>query len=302
MCFEEFISAVEGKVKERVSASVFLDKVKKNNGMVFHGLGITVPGSQNAVPVFRLEEYYELYLTTGMGIDAIAEDIIAKSRDCRNSISVDISWFSSYQNVRDNIFYKLVNKEANKSMLEDVPYSDFLDLAKVYYVLIGYTEEGTATAMVYHKHLQMWGITESELKEQAERNMDREHSVYMKRLDEYMEEIMGAGFMECMMQGQGEDTGIPMYVVSNKEHCNGASAICCKGVLKEFADTCESDVVILPSSIHETILVPLKADDKDIAGLRDIVKQINHTEVALTERLSDNVYVYRRDSDTIEMA
>ena len=105
-----------------------------------------------------------------------------------------------------------------------------------------------------------------QLEEQAEKNMNRERSVHMKCLDEYMKDIMGAEFEEYMLLNQCEDTRIPMYVVSNMTHCHGASAICCKGVLKEFADTWKCDVVILPSSVHETILVPMKDTDMSMAG------------------------------------
>lgn len=71
-------------------------------------------------------------------------------------------------------------------------------------------------------------------------------------------------------------------------------------LLQEFADRVGSDVFILPSSIHETLLIPANAD-MDTEYLRDMVRTVNRTKVAPDEILSDNVYYYSRLTDRVEL-
>ena len=47
-----------------------------------------------------------------------------------------------------------------------------------------------------------------------------------------------------------------LYVLTNKSRINGAAGIMYEGVLKKLADKLESDMYILPSSIHEVIILP----------------------------------------------
>ena len=99
----------------------------------------------------------------------------------------------------------------------------------------------------------------------------------------------------------GEDDMIPMYVCTNTAKLNGAGVILYQELLQEFADRIGSDFYILPSSIHETLLIPANGD-MDLEYLRDMVRTVNRTEVAEDEVLSDSVYRYNRLLDRVELA
>ena len=92
-----------------------------------------------------------------------------------------------------------------------------------------------------------------------------------------------------------------MYVCSNSQKVNGAGVILYKDLLKQFAEKTGSDFYILPSSIHETLLVPV-SDQMEVEALRSMVREVNATQVAPEEVLSDNVYIYRREDDKISLA
>ena len=98
-----------------------------------------------------------------------------------------------------------------------------------------------------------------------------------------------------------ENFFIPMYILSNAETDNGAAALCYKGVLDDFARKIGDDLVILPSSVHETILLPMHKND-DIGRLRDMVYDINRTVLDRSEFLSDNVYIFNRESKQLAIA
>ena len=109
---------------------------------------------------------------------------------------------------------------------------------------------------------------------------------------EWLDELLS------QMTGGMIDAPLPMYVLSNQQKLFGAACMLYPGVLKEFAKKLQNDFFILPSSVHEIILVPAeKGTDKDT--LREIVTDINRTQVAEDEVLADSVYYYNRDKEQI---
>ena len=74
-----------------------------------------------------------------------------------------------------------------------------------------------------------------------------------------------------------------------------------RDIIKDFADQEEADVIILPSSIHEVLLLP---DDGDISynEMSRLVAHINQTEVPKEDRLSNQVYFYSRQNQSLTLA
>lgn len=102
------------------------------------------------------------------------------------------------------------------------------------------------------------------------------------------------------MESVYEDDICPMYVATNSKKLNGACVMLYDGLLRDFARKVGRSFYIIPSSIHEVILIP-DTLDMDIRYMKAMVKEVNGTEVALDEVLSDNVYRYDIDTDRIEM-
>lgn len=63
----------------------------------------------------------------------------------------------------------------------------------------------------------------------------------------------------------------------------------------------DADLVILPSSVHEVLALPLR-DTDDIGELTSMVREINANEVSAQDKLSDNVYLYERATKRIRLA
>lgn len=59
-------------------------------------------------------------------------------------------------------------------------------------------------------------------------------------------------------------------------------------------------MIILPSSIHEVLLVVYE-EELCMEELKEMVRHVNQTEVAKEEILSDNVYIYSRKTDKISI-
>ena len=88
---------------------------------------------------------------------------------------------------------------------------------------------------------------------------------------------------------------IRMYILTNEFRTNGATTLLYEGILEEIAGMFDSDIILLPSSIHEVILVPAASGDEYLKQLDDfsaMVKEVNETELADEEILSDHAYYY----------
>ena len=92
------------------------------------------------------------------------------------------------------------------------------------------------------------------------------------------------------------ENGVSMYVLTN-DHCvNGATCILYDNVLRNFARVQDCNIFVLPSSIHEVMLVPENTETEP-EFLAQLVVEANQSAVGLIDLLSDNIYYYDRERD-----
>ena len=116
-------------------------------------------------------------------------------------------------------------------------------------------------------------------------------------MEEVFKEMIGSGSEEVLEDLSG--TYPPMYVLTNKRRLNGAVEILDAKVLRRCADVFEKDFIVIPSSIHECLLVPVSEEIKDFDYIAKIVRDINDTQVAKDEILSYHVYKYDKQTETM---
>ncbi len=254
----------------------------KLNNVRLCGIAIVEPDSNISCTIY-LEPFFERFLDTGDWEQTVS-DILSFYDNNRVADSFDSKWFHNFGQIRRNLFYRLINYKENQELLSSVPYTRFLDLAKVYYAdcQIG---ETAGSILIHHKHIEEWGITEDELIAAAEENTPILYPVKLKPLSF----VLGLGDDICPLPGMSGH----MFVLSNTENQNGAASVCYKDVLDNFSQKIKDDLVVLPSSVHETILLPLQ-EKSNLDSLKEMVYDINRTVLDRSEFLSDNVYVYNR--------
>jgi hypothetical protein len=71
--------------------------------------------------------------------------------------------------------------------------------------------------------------------------------------------------------------------------------------LKEAAELYGGDFMILPSSIHEILLLPVRDEKEEIEELAATVREVNDTKVAPDEILSFHVYRYSCMTGTVSI-
>lgn len=145
--------------------------------------------------------------------------------------------------------------------------------------------------LIHNSHMGMWNTCHRELMQLAERNTPQLMQARLCSMDNALKGILEEGALEELRLLQRE-TGKYLYVLSNEKRCQGATAILYPGTLAEAARRLGGSFYILPSSIHEVILMPDdgKSNGKD---LHEMIADINRSQLQEEEVLSD--YAYRYD-------
>lgn len=297
MKFNEFAEEIKLQLEEilKQESTVAIHSVTKNNGVVLHGITIT-NGKRNISPTIYLEEFYGEFLK-GKKIPEIAGEIYGIYEHDTYKENLDLSFFTDYENAKDNIVYKLVNYEKNKELLKEVPHVRYLDLAIVFYCLVKNEELGNATILIRNNHLSLWKQNANAIYNVARNNTPKLLPPDLRSMEEILEELLAV--REEDEDGMACDiTETGMYVLTNKSRMYGASVIMYEHVLSSFAGQKKRDLIILPSSIHEVILIPYE-DNHDREYLKQMVADVNRTQVDAQEVLSDQVYMYIRDEKKI---
>lgn len=272
--------------------------VTKNNGVILRGL--TVRGVNECIcPTVYINTYYEDILS-GSTFQNIIHEITSVIDASEKDISFDLSFLENEEELKKNILVKLISKEQNKALLEELAYVDFLDLAAVFYVMVSDKNAGNGTIMLKKQNIEEYGIDYNELFEIAKENNKRLLGTYIEGIETILLRMLREKSGEIPeelgnMIRENADNGspLPMYVMSNKYNLLGAACMLDTDKLKEFSDEIDSDFYIIPSSIHETILVP-ESEGQEYESLKEMIKEVNCTEVPVSEVLSDKLYKYRR--------
>ena len=294
MNIKEFSKKLQTLLAPILKAEIQIKENLKLNGVRLTGL-IIKNSESNVSPTIYLNPYYDRFLETGDLSEAVA-GIIREYQSCKPAESFDMEWFKDFNQVKHKICYRLIHYDSNRALLDSIPHTRYLDLARVYYIQCQVNDAFSGSITVSNAHLDMWKTTVNELDSLAEHNTPALLEPSFKRI----EDILFDG-EDCELS-EAEPDDIPrMYVLTNKQRSNGAAAMHYPGLLGAFSAKTGKDTIILPSSIDEVLLLPLNKGD-NIDSLREMVRSVNETQVAPEAKLSDNVYVYRRDTGQLIIA
>lgn len=293
MMFDEFKKAVVEGIRNWLPenfevADVQLNVVKKNNDVKLTGLTIQGVG-QKVTPVIYLENFYEYY-KDGMDMDTILRKIaeIRMENDNDNIMKgIQVLDFSA---MKYKLFPRLLSAEWNQDILRKRPHIFIEDLAVTFYIDMGHVEQGTMSIPVTYQMMESWGKTEDELYHVAVDNLSELNEGTFDSLYQVMRELLKVDAPAEMM-----DLMIPedekVFVLSKRDKVYGASMLLDKQMMKKVIDQIGENFLILPSSIHEClIVVPSYGMEPD--DYKDMVCSVNATSVEEEERLSNNVYRY----------
>ena len=252
-------------------------RIDKQNRKRLHGCTLMMPDSA-AAPTFYLEDLYEAY-QDGTDVDDIAKSLIEFAKE--NNLTaipggIDIE---DYECVKENLGIIVIGEENNREYLQDMIYKKIEDLALIPIIFTN-DSSGPGCIKIRKDFLDMWGITESEVLDEAIENAPNVMPPTFRNLNE----IMG------LEEESDDEEGL--FVISNMYYAGGASVAFYPGFLDCIGMALNRDLFILPSSVNELILVTDNGQDPQ--RLLEIVKEVNRTQVAPGDVLTDAVYHFSR--------
>ncbi len=284
--FETFVTMVKEEVErnlpEELKGSIVkIQKTNKNNE-VLTGISIIEPENE-CVPVIYLNDYLSKTEMEEIDIKDVAQHVINAHMAHRSPASVaDIISLIVNRNVeelRKHVSIQMVGLAGNEEYLDDCVYDKFLDMAAIYTLKFPNAEKKGneyMTLRITEEVLRSLGISKKELRNMAHENMDKANYIFTDMADYFHLINLPQGYM---------------YVLSSVDFCNGANAICIQELLRDVYETLGRPYAILPSSIHELIILPYD-EEMDAEYLRAIVNSVNRTVVKAGEILTNSVYLF----------
>ena len=271
------------------------EHVHKNNAKELFGVSIRNKSS-NIAPTIYLESFYERYYEGKTDIEDIKNDIIRVYRQNSGSGMINVDFFKDFERVKDKLSYRLINYETNKRFLDEVPHRRVLDLAIIYVLNLN---ECSGSITIRNEHLDLWKTDEKELFEITESNTPKIFPFRINEFSEMLDELLEGSDAEEMNEIVRNEP-VSMFILTNNKCLYGASAILYEDALKDFSDRIGSGFYMLPSSVHENILLPENVCF-NTENLREMVKSVNEAVLDREDYLSDNVYYYNRENKRLEI-
>ena len=265
------------------------------DGLTLMGEGVSVS------PTIYINNMYEHYKETD-NLELVLTDAATMMEKAMREVP-DIVPSLDMESAKDNIVFQLVNTEQNKALLEDAPNRAFQDLSIIYRWVVKVEDSGIQSTVVHNSLAKQLGMSEDEMFKAAVENTRRIFPPRIRNMndvikDMFMKDGMPPEIAEMMI---GE---IPpeqsMYVISNEQGINGAISMLYEDKLHALAEDLETDLYIMPSSVHEVIAVSSNMGDPN--ELAQMVAEINMDQVSLEERLSNQVYHYDKDLRKLSLA
>lgn len=287
--------------------TIFTDTVIKNNGVELTGI-IIKEKDNNASPTIYIDELYKEY-QRGVSLKKLADTVRQIYKENQYEEEVNLQKFKNYESAKEKIVYKLIGEEKNKKLLQSIPHRVFSNLAIVFYYVVDEPPfYGKASILITNVHLKYWKIDEEELYQNAIRNTPFLLPPQIQNIEDVMHDIMKNELtqdetIEEMMNRLKKDLlgidKVPMYVLTNNRKLQGAACMLYPGVIRKFAKTLNKNIYILPSSVHEVILLAEDASSNK-KDLLSMVTEINATQVDECEVLADSVYFYDLEEDRLK--
>lgn len=296
---EQFTQDVKVKLvaNDMENLELSVQPVEKMNES-YEAMTVTPEGSNIGVNL-NLERFYEAY-ESGTDYDEVVDRAVDAIENGVNQIpDINVELLQDYDQMKDKLVMEVVSAETNAELLDKVPHHELEDMVIVYRFVLDNDEDGRATILVTNNLLDNYGVTAEQLHADAMLNAPKIKPAVIQGMKEVISEMMGDDF--AMLGVEVSPADEVMFVASVPDKIQGASVIAYQDFMDQAAQKLGGDFFILPSSIHEVLLV--KDDGNSNArDLKNMVEEVNATQVSPEEKLTDNVYHYDSKEHIFELA
>lgn len=293
---EKWLQELLEKIQERMGEEYQVTEVGKPEWNVADKtqIGIVKKGERTGI-LLNLEPGNVKWLKTGTGLEEAVQCLVEKYLEKRSMLGKELLIGQWFEMMKERIVYALERKEGNEEALKHIPWEPYLDMAMVFYLVE--TPGGDTNYRVISSHdLEVWQVSKEEILQIARENTPRLGEPLLLTA----EDAVGGnkeGEEASMRDMEGYLTehfqrGVSAFVLTNQYGFYGASVILYDGLLERIARIWRDDVLVVPSSINEVMIVPSCGSTKTIQEWREIVQEMNQEEVQKETALSDSVYFY----------
>ena len=227
-------------------------------------------------PTLYFNNMYDYYIGAEVSVEELALKAFETMLEGINQTEIT-GEFPDKEKFMENIFFQVINTEKNKTLLLEVPHREYLDLSIIYRYAVNISDNDIATTTINYILMDEFKLTEEELYEAAYKNTRR------------------------LLKPKVTSPGITgFYMLSNDLNIFGANGILYKDIIAKEAKKLNTDIYLIPSSIHEFLIQPVSKILKP-KDLKEIIKDANEHVIDPEDYLSDSLYIYKLETDTIEV-
>ncbi|MEE0955660.1 MAG: DUF5688 family protein [Eubacterium sp.] len=300
MSILEFKNMLINNLEHELGSGVEISGItmRKNNGVMREGVSIKRKGMEIA-PSIYIDDLYEQF-KQGVSIRHLTRLVLLQYGSLNEDKVLAASFEENYEKISEHVYCKLINYKMNEEFLKEVPYQRWQDLAAVFYYQPDCMELEDMAVMIRNEFLDIWSVPASRVASDAWYNSVSKYPPVFRRLTDVIDEMMyeevgeempGFGTMLMEEENYRKEEPTPLYLLTNSKRCMGSICICYPGELDLLSDALGGSFFILPSSIHECLILP----DDSSAGkdvFDQMVREINKDQVLPEEVLADHAYYY----------
>ena len=293
--YDEIINAIREEIPEDVRDMMEVDirEVVKANDTVFHGVVIKAP-EQAIVPTIYIEDCIK-QLPEDFAMKDLAEAIISLYQVGMREAPVVESLSLEFDDIKDKLVVQLAEVERNRDRLKELAYKPLDNgMVMLAYVVVQEDERGS----------MRFAVTK-DIAEGQNYDIDKMFETAMKNNEPVLVDTKDVIFSDGVKEVQNlfdkeinDKLPDSMYTLTNSSTNLGAAALYYPDVQKRIGDMLQNSYYVLPSSIHEVMILPCSVNDNP-EFLRKMVKEANETVVNPQEVLSDRVFMYDREKERL---
>lgn len=296
MDYERFMDWVAEEMRARFpGADISIQEVSKLQGESYTGMAVRLENNDVGVTL-DLKPFYEGF-ESDLAFDDVM-DLIEHSVESTIQYlpHYDTNTLADYGQMKETLTIQLVPVAGNEEKLSQIPHKTLEDMALVYRFELENNAQGSSSILLTNDMLTTYNITADQLHADAIEAAVKNHPAKLQNLNDVMREMMGDMSSLLLMEAPS-----PMWVATVDDGQHGAGVIQYPGFLDQAAKTLGGDFYVLPSSIHEVLLI---ADDgsMELSYLEETVRSINEADVAPEDRLSYSVFRYNSEEHIFESA
>ncbi len=316
MQFQEFTEEIRKEVQGRLhDCQVKVTSVRKVNDVTRQGVMIQKESGIPA-PTIYLEELFELYAEGTLTLQDAADRIVQMYHKSLLPGPVCLDEIMEYANVKEHLRIKLLNKDRNRSMLTNLPHVDYLNLSAVFYFETSAFGVKDGCITVTDSMTEKWGVRADTLWEDAMKYGLCADPIVLYHMEEMLDRMQGLASkyapdttdvpsvrrqLQQIVEQKDAESGYPLIVVAtNLSGRFGAWCMTSERFLEDCASVLGQNYYILPSSLHELLLIP-EQNAMEAKNLLEMVVNVNATEVEPGDFLANSVYYYHAKEHRIEI-